>query len=95
MTRQSMWASELVGRRVETVAGRSIGRVVDLAFAPREGGRVTCIYVGRSTFLGRFSILRSAPHPILGFGATLAIDWGAVLRVDADRVVVRDEEVRT
>jgi sporulation protein YlmC with PRC-barrel domain len=90
--RRTLWASSLIGRRVETADGRSLGRIVDLAFTPGDGRRIDCMFIGRSTFLGRFSVLRSSAHPILGLGAAQDLPWSAVEQVLDDRVVVRAEE---
>jgi sporulation protein YlmC with PRC-barrel domain len=74
--------SSLVGRKVLTESGLSLGRVHDLR---GELGvsrlEVVTICVGRSGWFDRLGI-SSRKHS--------EVDWAAIVRIEGDRIVVRD-----
>ena len=74
--------SSLIGRRVETESGVSLGRCHDLRgelTATRL--TVTALCVGRKGYLDRLGI--GGPHHD-------EVAWSAIVRIDADLIVVRD-----
>jgi sporulation protein YlmC with PRC-barrel domain len=75
----------MVGRMVETESGRRIGRCTDMR-ADLGGGRprVTELVVGRRGRLEHFGI--GTPRG----QAPDAVPWEAVVRIEGDRIVVRD-----
>jgi len=74
--------SSLVGRKVETESGLSLGRCHDLR-GELTGSRleVLALCVGRAGYLDRFGI-RTRAHD--------EVSWSAVVRIEGDRIVVRD-----
>ena len=75
--------SSLVARTVETESGRRLGRSHDFR-AEVRGSRlvVTEISIGTGGLLERLGIDRG-PRPRV-------VPWGAVVRIDGERIVVRD-----
>ncbi len=77
--------SSLVGRMVETESGRRIGRCRDMrAILGRGLPKVNELVVGHRGRLEHFGIgtpRQQAPD---------AIPWEAVVRIEGDRIVVRD-----
>ena len=80
--------SSLVRRKVVTESGRDLGRCYDLrAELTRSSLKVTGLCVGRSGFAEHFgagSADRTRGHE--------PIPSNAVVRIDGDRIVVRDPE---
>jgi sporulation protein YlmC with PRC-barrel domain len=74
--------SSLVGRQVVTESGLPLGRLHDLR-AELGGSRlsVTALCIGRGGWLARLGI-RSGLHA--------EVDWAAIVRIEGDRIVVRD-----
>ena len=75
--------ASFLGRTVETESGRSFGRCHDLrATVGRGRPTVEAIVVGRRGLLEHFGVvpLRSRD----------AVPWEAVVRIEGDRIVVRD-----
>jgi sporulation protein YlmC with PRC-barrel domain len=74
--------SSLVGRKVETESGLSLGRCHDLR-GELTGSRleVVALCVGRVGMLDRLGI-KSRSHD--------EVEWSSVVRIDGSRIVVRD-----
>ena len=74
--------SSLIGRRVETESGLALGRCHDLR-GELSGSRltVTALSVGRSGVLTRLGV---------GGGRRDEVAWSSVVRLEGDRIVVRD-----
>jgi sporulation protein YlmC with PRC-barrel domain len=77
--------SSFLGRMVETESGRRFGACHDLrASLGRGRPEVRAIVVGRPGWLEHLGIRRpSARRPD-------AVPWEAVVRIEGDRIVVRD-----
>jgi sporulation protein YlmC with PRC-barrel domain len=77
--------SSMLGRLVETESGRRLGRCRDMRATLGSGGpRVNELVVGRRGRLEHFGI--GTPK-----GQTPdAVPWEAVVRIEGDRIVVRD-----
>jgi len=77
--------SSIVGRVVETESGRRLGRCHDMRAVLGQGiPRVEELIVGRGGLLEHFGIGTPKAH------SPNAVPWEAVLRIEGDRVVVRD-----
>jgi sporulation protein YlmC with PRC-barrel domain len=75
--------SSFLGRTVETESGRRLGRCHDLrATVGRGRPTVEAIVVGRRGLLEHFGVVRMQSRD--------AVPWDAVVRVEGDRIVVRD-----
>ncbi len=75
----------MLSRMVETESGRRIGRCTDMrADLGRGSLKVTELVVGRRGRLEHFGI--GTPRA----QAPDAVPWEAVVRIDGDRIVVRD-----
>jgi sporulation protein YlmC with PRC-barrel domain len=77
--------SSFLGRNVVTESGREFGKCRDLrATLGRGRPSVEAVVVGRRGWLEHLGIKRPA--------AALrdAVPWAAVVRIEADRIVVRD-----
>lgn len=77
--------SSLIGRQVVTESGLDLGRCHDLK-AAGAGNRleVTALCVGRSGYLDRLGI-RNRRHD--------EVTWSSVVRIEGDRIIVRDPGV--
>jgi sporulation protein YlmC with PRC-barrel domain len=77
--------SSFLGRRVETESGRSLGGCHDLRALLGEGNpTVSALVVGRRGLREHFGIgSPKANRPD-------AVPWDAVVRIEGDRIVVRD-----
>jgi sporulation protein YlmC with PRC-barrel domain len=77
--------SSFLGRMVETESGRKFGACRDLR-AALGGGRpeVQAIVVGRRGWLEHLGLVRPSARP------PNAVPWEAVIRIEGDRIVVRD-----
>jgi sporulation protein YlmC with PRC-barrel domain len=74
--------SSLIGRRVVTESGLGLGRCHDLrATAVDKRLTVTALCVGRGGYLERLGI-RNRKHD--------EVSWDSIVRIDADRIIVRD-----
>lgn len=77
--------SSLLGRTVVTESGRSFGRCRDLRARVGRGNPVVeGLLVGRAGLLEHFGVGSSAAH------RHRLVPWDAVVRIDGDRIVVRD-----
>ena len=77
--------SSFLGRMVETESGRKFGACRDLRAA--LGGRrpeVQAIVVGRRGWLEHLGVVRPSARP------PNAVPWEAVIRIEGNRIVVRD-----
>jgi sporulation protein YlmC with PRC-barrel domain len=75
----------MIGRVVETESGRRIGRCHDMRAVLGNGmPRVEGLIVGRRGRLEHFGIGTPKAH------SPNAVPWEAVLRIEGDRIVVRD-----
>jgi hypothetical protein len=74
--------SALVGRKVETESGLSLGRCHDLR-GELSGTRleVVAMCVGRAGLLDRLGIRTRAHNEVA---------WSSIVRIHVDRIVVRD-----
>jgi sporulation protein YlmC with PRC-barrel domain len=74
--------SALVGRKVETESGLSLGRCHDLR-GELSGSRleIVAMCVGRAGLLDRLGI---------GTRAHNEVAWSSIVRIDRDRIVVHD-----
>jgi sporulation protein YlmC with PRC-barrel domain len=77
--------SSFLGRMVETESGRKLGACRDLR-AALGGGRpeVQAIVVGRRGWLEHLGLVRPSARP------PNAVPWEAVIRIEGNRIVVRD-----
>ena len=77
--------SSFLGRMVETESGRKLGACRDLR-ASLDSGRpeVQGIVVGQHGWLEHLGIIRPLAR------APDAVPWEAVVRIEGDRIVVRD-----
>ena len=74
--------TSLVGRRVETESGLSLGSCHDLrAELGPSGLSVASLCVGRGGYFDRLGI-RTRAHD--------EVAWTSVVRIEGDRIVVRD-----
>jgi sporulation protein YlmC with PRC-barrel domain len=74
--------SSLVGRKVETESGLSLGRCHDFRGELGDSRlELVAICVGRTGYLDRLGI-RSPSHD--------EVAWSSVVRIEGDRIVVRD-----
>jgi sporulation protein YlmC with PRC-barrel domain len=71
--------SSMLGRAVTTESGRELGHCHDMRAA---SGRVEALVVGRRGLLEHFGV---APAKLRN-----AVAWEAVVRIEGDRIVVRD-----
>jgi sporulation protein YlmC with PRC-barrel domain len=77
--------SSMLGRVVVTESGRRIGRCHDMrAVLGRGLPRVEAVVVGHRGRLERLGIGTPRAH------TPNAVPWDAVLRIEGDRIVVRD-----
>lgn len=74
--------TSLVGRKVETESGLSLGKCHDLR-GEQSGSRleVVALCVGRAGYFDRLGIKTRAHDEVA---------WESVVRIDGDRIVVRD-----
>ena len=82
--------SSFLGRKVETQSGRGFGRCRDLRATIKPGTAVVeGLVVGRRGLLEHFGVGGSAEH------RRDIVPWEAVVRIEGDRIIVRDgTEVR-
>jgi sporulation protein YlmC with PRC-barrel domain len=77
--------SSMLGRVVETESGRRIGRCCDMrAVSGRGNPRIDELVVGRRGRLEHFGIGTPKGQ------APDAVPWEAVVRIEGDKIVVRD-----
>ena len=77
--------SSFLGRTVETESGRQFGKCRDLRASLRRGRpTVDAIVVGRRGWLEHLGIGRPAMR------RKDAVAWDAVVRIEGDRIIVRD-----
>ena len=75
----------MVGRVVETQSGRRLGRCHDMrAVLGRGLPRIDALVVGHRGRLERLGIGTPRAH------SPNAVPWEAVVRIEGDRIVVRD-----
>jgi sporulation protein YlmC with PRC-barrel domain len=75
--------SSLIGRRVETESGLSLGRCHDLrAELGSTHLEVVALCVGRAGLLDRLGIKSRKRHN--------EIAWSSIVRMDGSRIIVRD-----
>lgn len=84
-----MRLSDLLGVRVETESGASLGRVHDLRAELGSGApKVTGVVVGRLGLLERLGL--GAPSSAARLRTHDVIGWADVVRADRRGIVVRD-----
>jgi sporulation protein YlmC with PRC-barrel domain len=77
--------SSFLGRAVETESGRKLGACRDLRASLGSGRpEVEAVVVGPRGRLEHLGILRPSARP------PKAVPWEAVVRIEGDRIVVRD-----
>jgi len=84
--------SSLRGRKIETESGRSLGRCHDLrAELTSSALRVTGLVIGRRGRLEHYGIGAQASASAARVRDVDVVPWEAVLRIEGDRIVVRDD----
>ena len=77
--------SSMTGRMIETESGRRLGRCRDMRAALGSGHpRIDALVVGNRGRLEHFGIGTPRAH------RPNAVPWKAVVRIEGDRIVVRD-----
>jgi len=77
--------SSMTGRMIETESGRRLGRCRDMRAALGSGHpRIDALVVGKRGQLEHFGIGTPRAH------RPNAVPWKAVVRIEGDRIVVRD-----
>jgi sporulation protein YlmC with PRC-barrel domain len=77
--------SSFLGRTVETESGRTFGACRDLRARLGTGRpEVQAIVVGRRGWLEHLGVIRPSARP------PNAVPWEAVVRIEGNRIVVRD-----
>jgi len=84
--------SSLIGREIVTNQGRELGHCHDLrAELTPSALRVTALVVGTRGWLEHFGIgaqASASPHRVKDKDT---VSWDAIVRIDGDRIVVRDD----
>jgi sporulation protein YlmC with PRC-barrel domain len=82
----------LIGREIVTDEGRQLGRCHDLRaeLAP-SALRVTALVVGTRGWLEHFGIGAQASASPQRVKDTDTVPWGAIVRIEGDRIIVRDD----
>jgi sporulation protein YlmC with PRC-barrel domain len=84
--------TSLAGRSIVTDKGRDLGRCHDLrAELTRSSLRVTALVVGTHGWLEHFGIGAQASASSLPVRDRDTVPWQAIVRIEADRIVVRDD----
>ena len=84
--------SSLIGRVVVTDSGRRLGRCHDLRGEMTSSTlRVTALVVGTRGWLEHFGIGAQASASPQRIKDNDTVPWDAVLRIEGNRIVVRDE----
>ena len=84
--------SSLIGRVVVTDSGRRLGRCHDLRGEMTSSSlRVTALVVGTRGWLEHFGIGAQASASPQRIKDNDTVPWDAVLRIEGNRIVVRDE----
>ena len=80
--------SSLQKRKVETESGRPLGRCHDLS-GELTGSklRVTGLCIGRKAWLAHFGLRSDNQHTV--------VPWEAVVRIEATRIIIRDDAAGT
>ena len=84
--------TSLIGREIVTDKGRRLGDCHDLrAELTSSSLRVTALVVGTRGWLEHYGIGAQASASPERVKDTDTVPWTAVLRIDGDRIVVRDD----
>ena len=84
--------SSLKNRKIVTEDGRKLGRCHDLRGELTSSSlRVTGLVIGRKGLLEHFGIGAQASASPARLRDVDTVPWGAVVRIEGDRVVVRDD----
>jgi sporulation protein YlmC with PRC-barrel domain len=84
--------SSLKNRKVVTEGGRQLGRCHDLRGELTSSSlRVTALVVGRQGFLEHFGVGAQASATPARVRDVDTVPWGAIVRIEGDRLVVRDD----
>jgi sporulation protein YlmC with PRC-barrel domain len=87
--------SSLKNRKVVTEDGRKLGRCHDLRGELTSSSlRVTGLVIGRKGLLEHFGIGAQASASPARLRDVDTVPWSAVVRIEGDRVVVRDDAAR-
>lgn len=86
--------SSLKNRKVVTESGRKLGRCHDLRGELTSSSlRVTALVIGRQGFLEHFGVGAQASASPARVRDVDTVPWGAIVMIEGDRVVVRDDAV--
>jgi sporulation protein YlmC with PRC-barrel domain len=84
--------SSLKNRKVVTESGRKLGRCHDLRGELTSSSlRATALVVGRQGFLEHFGVGAQASASPARVHDVDTVPWGAIVRIEGDRIVVRDD----
>ena len=84
--------SSVKNLQVVTEGGRKLGRCHDLRGELTASSlRVTALVVGRRGFLEHFGVGAQASASPARLRDVDTVPWGAVVRIEGDRIVVRDD----
>jgi sporulation protein YlmC with PRC-barrel domain len=84
--------SSLKNRQVVTEGGRKLGRCHDLRGELTASSlRITALVVGRRGFLEHFGVGAQASATPARMRDVDTIPWTAVVRIEGERIVVRDD----
>jgi sporulation protein YlmC with PRC-barrel domain len=87
--------AELVGRKVETAARRTVGQVIDIELEFQRGQlQVAGLELGRHGIFDRLHLLRPIAQRFGGAGDPVIVPWSDVARLEGDRIVIRGEGPR-
>jgi sporulation protein YlmC with PRC-barrel domain len=81
-------ARQLIGARVETSDGRTLGHVIDLEVDPERNFRVSAVELGRFGWLDRWRATRSLAHDRLG-GKLRVVAWRDIERYEQGTLVCK------
>jgi sporulation protein YlmC with PRC-barrel domain len=84
--------SSLNNRKVVTEGGRKLGRCHDLRGELTSSSlRVTALVVGRQGLLEHFGVGAQASATPARVRDVNTLPWDAIVRIEGDRIVVRDD----
>lgn len=78
----TIYIADLVGSKIVTAEGRTIGRVIDLRVTPGPEYRVIALECGLSGWLHRLHVLRRVAMLLPRQGEPRVIPWEDVARYD-------------
>jgi hypothetical protein len=81
-------ARQLIGARVVSSDGKTLGHVIDLEVDPERDFRVSAVELGRFGWLDRFRAVRPLAHDRLG-GTLRVVAWSDIERYERGRLICR------